>query len=199
MAEPQQRLRAKGLRKTRRRCEVQRKSEKWKLGRRRRQVWVPPEVKEAAGHSRIILLLFFKLPIPLQAALPTLVQVRGYIDAGPILQEGLSRLLQLLHLAHIFQHWLANCGKGRGRNGWSWLVLMRPYNMIHLGMHSCPDLAHSSLPWLGLCLSGPSLTEREGAKRLQLEAKDHGENLWEVSHYEQTTLAWVRKTQEGRR
>lgn len=76
----------------------------WKPGRRQRRVWVPPEVKEAAGHSGIILLLFFKLPIPLQAALPTLVQVRGYIDAGPILQEGLSRLLQLLHLAHIFQH-----------------------------------------------------------------------------------------------
>lgn len=49
-----------------------------KLGR---GVWVPPEVKEAAGHSGIILLLFLELPIPLQAALTTLVQVRGYIDA----------------------------------------------------------------------------------------------------------------------
>lgn len=44
-------------------------------------VWAPPEVKEAAGHSGIILLLFLKLPVPLQAALATLVQVRGYIDA----------------------------------------------------------------------------------------------------------------------
>lgn len=69
----------------------------------KREVRVPPEVKEAAGHSRIVLLLFLKLAIPLQAALATLVQVRGYIDAGPILQEGLSRLLQLLHFANIFQ------------------------------------------------------------------------------------------------
>lgn len=70
----------------------------------KRGVWVPPEVKEAASHSGIILLLFLKLPIPLQAALTTLVQMRGYIDARPILQKGLSGLLQLLHFAHIFQH-----------------------------------------------------------------------------------------------
>lgn len=44
-------------------------------------VWAPPEVKEAAGHSGVILLLFLKLPVPLQAALATLMQVRGYIDA----------------------------------------------------------------------------------------------------------------------
>lgn len=156
-------------------------------------------MKEAAGHSGIILLLFFKLPIPLQAALPTLVQVRGYIDAWPILQERLSGLLQLLYLAHIFQHWLANCDKGRRRNNWSWVVLIRPNNMIFPEMNSCSDLAHSSLPWLGLCLSCSSLTEREGGKRLQLEAKDHGENLWQGPHYKETTLAWVRKTQEGRR
>ena len=70
----------------------------------KRGVWVPPEVKEAAGHSGIILLLFLKLPIPLQAALTTLMQVRGYIDARPILQEWFSGLLQLLYFAHIFQH-----------------------------------------------------------------------------------------------
>lgn len=46
-----------------------------------KEVWVPPEVKEAAGNGGIILLLFLKFPIPLQAALTTLVQVRGYIDA----------------------------------------------------------------------------------------------------------------------
>lgn len=44
-------------------------------------VWVPPEVKKAAGYSRIILLLFLKLPIPLQATLATLVQVRRHVDA----------------------------------------------------------------------------------------------------------------------
>lgn len=70
----------------------------------KREVWVPPEVKEAASHSGIILLLFLKLPIPFQAALTALVQVRGYVDARPILQEGLPGLLQLLHLAYIFQH-----------------------------------------------------------------------------------------------
>lgn len=45
------------------------------------EVWVPPEVKEAAGDRRVILFLFLKLPIAFQAALTTLVQVRGYIDA----------------------------------------------------------------------------------------------------------------------
>lgn len=46
-----------------------------------KELWVPPEVKEAAGHRRVILFLFLKLPIAFQAALTTLVQVRGYIDA----------------------------------------------------------------------------------------------------------------------
>lgn len=52
---------------------------------------------------------------------------------------------------------------------------MRPNNIILLGMNSSPDLGHCSLPRLGLCASCPAVTEREGAKRLQKEAKDHGE------------------------
>lgn len=71
-------------------------------------------MKEAAGYSRIILLLFLKLAVPLQAALSALVQVRRHVDAGAVLQEGLSRLLQLPYFTHVLQHRLANC---RGEGG----------------------------------------------------------------------------------
>lgn len=70
--------------------------------------------------------------------------------------------------------------------------------MILLGMNSCPDPGHCSLPWLGLCSSCLALTEREGAKRLQQEAKDHGKFVG-IAPLQETTLVWVRKTQEGRR
>lgn len=76
-------------------------NENWEFSQRS---LVPPEVEEAAGYSGVVLLLFLELAIPLQAALPTLVQVGCHVDAGAVLQEGLSRLLQLLHFAHVFQH-----------------------------------------------------------------------------------------------
>lgn len=78
----------------------------------RQRSLVPPEVEEAAGYSGVVLLLFLELAIPLQAALPTLVKVGCHVDAGAVLQEGLSRLLQLLHFAHVFQHRLADCEEG---------------------------------------------------------------------------------------
>ena len=70
----------------------------------RQRSLVPPEVEEAAGYSGVVLLLFLALAIPLKAALPTLVQVGCHVDAGAVLQKGLSRLLQRLHFAHVFQH-----------------------------------------------------------------------------------------------
>lgn len=61
-------------------------------------------MEEAAGYSGVVLLLLLELAVPLQAALSALVQVRRHVDAGAVLQEGLSRLLQLPHFTHVLQH-----------------------------------------------------------------------------------------------
>lgn len=90
---------------------------------------VPAEVEEAAGDSGVVLLLFLELAVPLQAALATLVQVRSHVDARAVLQEGLSRLLQLPHLAHVLQHRLANCREEKERGPSQEMCINRFNNM----------------------------------------------------------------------
>lgn len=81
------------------------------------RIWAPPEMEEATCHSWVILLLLLKFAVPLQTALPTLVQMWSYVDARAVLQKRLTWLLQLPHLTHIFQHRLANwVRKSRSKN-----------------------------------------------------------------------------------
>lgn len=73
----------------------------------------PPEVEETAGHIRVIFILAVilrgsVLPITFQATLTALVQVRSHADAGAILEEGLTWLLQTAHFALVFQYRLAH-------------------------------------------------------------------------------------------
>lgn len=55
--------------------------------------------------------------------------------------------------------------------------------------HTCPDLGHSFLHCVGVCPSGPSLTEREQRKQrgFTWELRTT-ENLWEVAQYSETTV-----------
>lgn len=54
----------------------------------------------------------------------------------------------------------------------------------------CPDLSHSSLHWMGMSPSGPSLAEKEQREQrgFNWEIKTM-ENLWEVPHDNETTLS----------
>lgn len=54
----------------------------------------------------------------------------------------------------------------------------------------CPDLSHSSLHWMGMSPSGPSLAEKRQRKQrgFNWEMKTM-ENLWEVPHDNETTLS----------
>lgn len=64
-------------------------------------------MEEATGHIWVIAIITVFVCIAIftvtfQTALTTLVQVRGHIDAGAILEEGLTRLLQTTHLTLVF-------------------------------------------------------------------------------------------------
>lgn len=52
-------------------------------------------MEETAGHIRVIVLriLLTEFAVALEATLPALVQMRSYVYAGAVLQEGLTRLL----------------------------------------------------------------------------------------------------------
>lgn len=74
---------------------------------------VPSEVEETAGHVWVVVIITVFVcssifTVTLQTALTALVQVRGHIDTGAVLEEGLARLLQTAHFALIFQYRLAH-------------------------------------------------------------------------------------------
>ncbi len=77
---------------------------------------VPSEVEETTGHIWVVVVIAVFVcgsifTVTLQTALAALVQVRGHIDAGAILEKGLTRLLQTTHFALVFQYRLAHWRK----------------------------------------------------------------------------------------
>lgn len=68
---------------------------------------VPSKVEETTGHIWVIVFIALFVcssifTVTLQAAFAALMQVRGYIDAGAVLEKGLTRLLQASHFALVF-------------------------------------------------------------------------------------------------
>lgn len=68
---------------------------------------VPSEVEETTGHIWVVVIIAVFIcssifTVTLQTALAALVQVRGHIDAGAILEKGLTRLLQTTYFALVF-------------------------------------------------------------------------------------------------
>lgn len=71
-------------------------------------------MEEPTGHIWVVIVVAVFacstiFTVALQAALAALVQVRGHIDAGAVLEEGLTGLLQTTHLVLVFKYGLAHC------------------------------------------------------------------------------------------
>lgn len=64
-------------------------------------------MEEPTGHIWVIIVLVLAgFPVALQTALTAFVQVGRHINAGAVLQKGLSGLLQAPNLILVFQHGL---------------------------------------------------------------------------------------------
>lgn len=68
---------------------------------------IPSEVEETTGHIWVVIIIAVFVcssifTVTLQTAFAALVQVRGHIDAGAILEKRLTGLLQTTHFALVF-------------------------------------------------------------------------------------------------
>lgn len=170
-----------------------------KLGRRKRGVWVPPEVKEAVGHSGIILFLRSQIPTPLPG-----VHSRHLCRWGATLmhapnpaRKGSPDCFSFFTLLTSFSTDWPTVRRQRQK----WLVIK---GLKEMQKHDspedrhCPDLSHSSLHWMGMSPSGPSLAEKGRGKQrgFNWEIKTM-ENLWEVPHDNETTLSMGEETKKA--